>query len=236
MARSSSLLFTGYVTLAISLSGAIHAGEIRRSPQAIDGQFIVVLKRDAVERASASTIAADMSARFAIANVRRVFKSALPGFSAEMSEAHALELANDPRVAYIQENGRIDAIDVVQQKSVIAAASTQNDAPWGLDRIDQQALPLSGTYSFDGAPANGVDVYVLSTGIGLSHVEFSGRATFAFDAIGEATAEDCNGNGTALASLVGGGRFGVAKGVRLHSVIVLNCVGSGNIEFVFIVI
>ncbi|MBV9494873.1 MAG: S8 family peptidase [Acidobacteria bacterium] len=211
------------VALAISFSAdvhAVHAGELRRAAHAVDGEYIVVLKSDAGD---VSSVAADMHA-----NVRHVFGSALHGFSAEMSAARAEELANDPRVAYVQENGIVEVQDVGAKHPLVHATAIQNDASWGLDRIDQRALPLSGTYSFDGAPAN-VDVYVLDTGIRLSHSDFAGRAAHAFDSTGEGP-EDCNGHGTGTASVVGGGQWGVAKGVSLYSVKVLKCSGSGTFE------
>ena len=48
-----------------------------------------------------------------------------------------------------------------------------------------------------------------------------------FTAIGGGTA-DCNGHGTHVAGTVGGTNYGVAKGVTLIPVRVLNCSGSGS--------
>ena len=42
------------------------------------------------------------------------------------------------------------------------------------------------------------------------------------------TADDCNGHGTHVAGTVGGATYGVAKGVSLVAVRVLNCSGSGT--------
>src|SRR3989454_1354765 len=104
-----------------------------------------------------------------------------------------------------------------------------NGDPWGLDRIDQQALPLSGTYTYtsDGA---GVQAYIIDTGIWTLHPDFGGRADNVYDALTldlVAIGEDCNGHGTHVAGTVGGATYGVAKGVSLHGVRVLGCAGVG---------
>src|SRR5438034_11325926 len=101
-----------------------------------------------------------------------------------------------------------------------------NGDPWGLDRIDQQTEPLSRTYTYtsDGA---GVNVYIIDTGIWTLTADFEGRADNVYDAFG-LTGEDCHGHGTHVAGIVGGATYGVAKGVSLHAVRVLDCKGYGT--------
>ena len=106
--------------------------------------------------------------------------------------------------------------------------------PWGLDRIDQRALPLDGRFNRvqDGA---GVHAYVIDSGIRKSHREFEGRADWIGDFVGgnpaRADADDCDpppsgGHGTHVASILGGRSFGVAPGVRLHALRILPCGGT----------
>jgi subtilisin family serine protease len=133
-----------------------------------------------------------------------------------MSEGQAKKLADDDRVAWVEEDGEV-SID-----------TTQSGATWGLDRIDQRDRPLNGTfvYSRNGA---GVKAYIIDTGIRRTHTQFGGRAIDGYDAVdGVLPAADCNGHGTHVSGTVGGSTYGVAKGVTLVAVRVLDCNGSGT--------
>src|SRR5881296_4183114 len=104
----------------------------------------------------------------------------------------------------------------------------QSNPDWGLDRVDQTDLPLSGTYDY-GATGNTVRVYIIDTGIRQSHVDFGGRAIPGQDEIGDGFGtNDCFGHGTHVSGTSGGYTYGMAKGVVLVAVRVLNCFGSGT--------
>jgi hypothetical protein len=148
--------------------------------------------------------------------LKHTFTKVFQGFSAELTESAVKVLRMHPD------------IELVEVDPVLSVDATQASAPWGLDRIDQTALPLSTTYSY-GNDASGVVVYILDTGINTAHVDFGGRAVAGFDAIAPGgAASDCHGHGTHVAGTVGGTTYGVAKGVRLVAVRVLDCAGSGS--------
>src|SRR5688572_7242865 len=151
------------------------------------------------------------------AQVSLVYSHALKGYAATVTDRGLSAIARDRRVANVERDGIASIVD------------TQNGATWGLDRIDQRSRPVDGTYTTNVADGTGVTAYIIDTGIRTSHSEFGGRAVFGTDTVdGGQAAIDCNGHGTHVASTVGGSNYGVAQGVTLVAVRVLNCAGSGS--------
>jgi len=185
----------------------------RTGPEVVPGQYIVVFSGPVADPASVATALV----RGLGGTMLHVYTSALKGFAARLPASAAEALRQNPLVASVEPD-QVMRADVTQTMDA-------NGDPWGLDRIDQGALPLSGTYSYT-ATAAGVHAYIIDTGIWTLHPEFGGRADDVYDALG-VTGEDCNGHGTHVAGTIGAATYGVAKAVSLHGVRVLNCAGIG---------
>jgi subtilisin family serine protease len=196
---------------------AFAEGAIRGAggPETIKDRYIVVLRDGAAEPDEVRAAARRLAARFG-GTAERSYDQTVKGFSVRISERRARRLAANPAVAYVQQDRRVRFAEV------------QPDPPsWGLDRIDQAALPLSRSYTYP-TTASAVTAYVLDTGIRTSHTEFGGRARSGYDFIdNDADASDCNGHGTHVAGTIAGTRYGVAKAANLVAVRVLDCAGSG---------
>lgn len=193
-------------------------GKVRTAPGAerIDDSYLVVLKDSATSLRAAPRAADDLTRRHG-GEVRRVWKDALHGFAARMSPAQAARMAADPRVDY------------VEQDVVVRTQAVQDNPPsWGLDRVDQRSRTLNQKYGYVTTASN-VTAYIVDTGIRTSHTTFGGRATWGRNSI-DSNNTDCNGHGTHVAGTVGGSHYGVAKGVKLVAVKVLNCQGSGTLS------
>ncbi|MFZ8893515.1 MAG: S8 family serine peptidase, partial [Ilumatobacteraceae bacterium] len=125
-------------------------------------------------------------------------------------------------------NPRVLSIERDSTVLVDPTPVSQTGATWGLDRLDQRALPLSGTFTSPSTASN-VFAYVVDTGIDATHPEFGGRVNSGFDAVSGGSGQiDCNGHGTHVAGTIASQTYGVAKAARLVPVRVLDCSGSGT--------
>jgi subtilisin family serine protease len=178
--------------------------------QVVPDQYIVVFDDDVADPPGVARRLATQHA----AEVHFTYSHALKGFAARLSAQAASALARHPNVAYVEQD-RLFQID-----------ATQTNPTWGIDRIDERSLPLSGTYTYTASGA-GVRAYIIDTGIQASHSQFGSRASNVYDYAG-GSGNDCHGHGTHVAGTVGSSTYGVAKSAYLRGVRVLNCAGSGT--------
>jgi serine protease len=230
-----TLAATCQISMAQTVDGNNDNSTIQgyNSATKIPNQYIVVFKDSVVTSQAAQLMAPGMSAAEARAaavreigvdlstkgkgEMMRTYSASINGMALNSNSPRAvMNLLSDPRVAFIEAD------------QVVSIGATQNNATWGLDRIDQANLPLNNTYNYD-ANGTGVNAYIVDTGVRISHNDFGGRGNSGYTAVNDGNGtNDCNGHGTHVAGTVGGSTYGVAKNVEIYAVRVLGCDGSGS--------
>ncbi|WP_395792316.1 S8 family serine peptidase [Aquimonas sp.] len=217
-----------FAVLCTMIAAALPAvgAELKKVEAPIKGQYIVVLKADpdaqsrqasrAPGAVDALSVAADMAVAYGL-EVERVYENALKGFVVtNANEKIISQLLWDDRVAFVEEDG------------MVFLNPTQTGATWGLDRIDQRARPLNGTYIYNTTATN-VRAYIIDSGVLNSHSQFGGRSSGGASYISDGRGTtDCNGHGTHVAGTVAGSVHGVAKGARIVPVRVFGCTGGSS--------
>ncbi|MER5812442.1 S8 family peptidase [Streptomyces sp. NPDC002033] len=216
---------TAVVALALGAAAALPASAADHGAQGVienagaagtvAGSYIVTLD-DSAARSTADSGKA-VAKRYG-ATIDRTYSAALNGYSVHVSEAQARKLAADPAVK-----------SVVQDRVFTVDATQPNPPSWGLDRIDQRALPLDQSYTYPDKAGEGVTAYIIDTGVRITHQDLGGRASYGYDAIdNDNTAQDGHGHGTHVAGTVAGNTYGVAKKAKIVGVRVLDNNGSGT--------
>jgi subtilisin family serine protease len=216
-----------FFLLLVAIVAAANVAPLLRadSPTVIPGSYIVVLK-DTVSRLERNAHVLALKDN----NVKVDYEyDSLNGFAAHFNEDTLKAQLAHPFVKYIEAD-QVASISTQEVPQAPLAAITQSGATWGISRVWQKNVtsPVPGNYVYPENAGDGVDVFVIDTGILVSHLDFGGRATSAFNNINGETSSDLNGHGTHCAGTVGGNTYGVAKKVRLYSVKVLNAQGSGS--------
>ncbi|KAI0250070.1 peptidase S8/S53 domain-containing protein [Lactifluus subvellereus] len=153
--------------------------------------------------------------------IHHVFDSHIKGYAGKFSDRVLQRIREMPEVDY------------VERDQIVKTQDTQKAAPWGLARISHRPRLTFGTftkYEYDPRGGEGVDVYVIDTGVHINHDEFEGRASWGKTIPTNDVDEDNNGHGTHCAGTIASRKYGVAKSANVIAVKVLGSNGSGSMS------
>ena len=197
----------------------------------IENQYIVTLAPNITDLLGVNdltTAIRTLLAGIGGGDVLFTYQHALTGMTVQLTDLQASLL------------GILPGVLAIEPDRTVAAIATQNNATWGLDRVDQPLLPLDNRYQYPNSGGQDVTVYVVDTGLRSTHSDFTGRVSpgrnfvssggflFGGGSVDPADTEDCNGHGTHVAGTAVGTTWGVAKQANIAPVRVLGCNGSGS--------
>ncbi|KAH7403226.1 peptidase S8/S53 domain-containing protein [Cadophora sp. MPI-SDFR-AT-0126] len=185
----------------------------------VKDSYIVVYQKDVTAAALASHIEEvnSLIAKREVGGIGATYDiGTFKGYQITTDAATLGAIAASPDVAYIEKD----------QKVYASALTSQTGATWGLGRISHRNQD-STTYIYDSTAGSGTTVFVVDTGILISHSQFGGRATWGANFV-DSSNTDGNGHGTHCAGTIAGSTYGVAKAARLVAVKVLDASGGGT--------
>ncbi|KAJ7648705.1 peptidase S8/S53 domain-containing protein [Mycena polygramma] len=197
----------------------------------INDSYIVVLKR---EYASATQVQNHFNFLAAVQEesplvgggagegIRHIYDGFLRGYTGRFSETAMHQLRSMPEVDYIEHDRLVHTMDI----------ATQKGTPWGLARISNReklSFRTYGKYHYGPRGGEGVDVYVVDSGVNIHHDEFEGRASWGKTFVANEVDEDANGHG-AQDALRRDHKYGVAKAARIIAVKVMSADGTGSLS------
>jgi len=193
-------------------------------PTRIDGHYIVIYHENTTREAfnahlKGVSFASSLKYTYDIGETYK-------GFAAQLSPRVLEALLDDPMIHEVH----CDGLASIAENS---CGTTQSNAPsWGIARtshkgeLDDIGLRDDHYFHLD-ETGSGVDIYILDTGIYITHNDFGGRARYGANFV-DNVPTDQNSHGTHCAGTAAGARFGLAKGANLIAVKVLNAGGSGS--------
>ena len=130
----------------------------------IQNQYIVTLVPNITEQlglTSLTTAIQTLLAGIGGGEVLYTYDNALLGMTVRLTNLQASLL------------GILPGVISVEPDRVVSTVAVQNNATWGLDRVDQPALPLDSSFQYPDSGGRDVNIYVVDTGVRTSHQEFT---------------------------------------------------------------
>ncbi|KAI0230340.1 proteinase B, partial [Massospora cicadina] len=189
----------------------------------VNGGYIVTLKsnqRSNPTFAHLEKVRSLFNARIGDANmIGHIYNTTFDGYSAQFSK----EILNLVKA--------MPEVDAVEEDQMAKISAVQRGAPWGLSRLSSKGrLGTNGrnlVYTHDPTGGQGVDVFVIDTGINIHHPDFQGRAIWGANFVNGSPNTDQNGHGSHCAGTIASHTYGVAKSATVIAVKVLDARGQG---------
>eukprot|EP01083_Nonionella_stella_P291336 991376_1 len=216
-------ILRAYWCILFSIANLLHACTVHTTTgPTVHHEFIAIMKSDAALHNLRSTMAAAPSN-----------SSAAPLHCTIPFVLHLTGVCGAELDAIIGEMGEhMESVfpnSIFEQHQLI----TKEAKSWGLDRIDQPRF-LDGSYSVPEANFSDVEVYIVDTGVASDHEEFLPDQVRHLSCLGSVCRHrdsgiDFTGHGTHVAGIAGSLRYGVAPGVPITDVQVLEADGQGRL-------
>ncbi|KAK3313212.1 peptidase S8/S53 domain-containing protein [Apodospora peruviana] len=226
------LSLAALVGLPLALAGAPIKNANVKSSLVVPNSYIVTYKKNAdpVKRKKHEAEVNKQAKKCNKAGIVRTIciNGGLEAYVVEISPSEIGIVTKSDLVDYVEKDTYIktSAVAAPLEKR---AFTTQKKAPWGLGRISHKALG-SADYYYDQTAGSKVRVYVVDSGILLSHEEFEGRAVWGANFVSGTKNADEFGHGTHVAGIIGGKTYGVAKKATLVAVKVADKNGAGTMS------
>lgn len=136
--------------------------------------------------------------------------------------------------SYDIEQNIFQNMDKYYQTTLDNHVEVQDRAPWGISRVSNGESFDSPYYKYPSSAGENVDVYVIDTGIEITHPQFHGKAIFGANFVEGSKDTDENGHGTHCAGVIAGKNVGIAKKAQLIAVKVMDKLGVGRISRVIL--
>ncbi|KAG8905065.1 serine protease [Tulasnella sp. 403] len=190
----------------------------------IDDSYIIVLK-DGIDLTTHTAVVQGMHTEDALnsdgSGLTHVYDGPIKGYAGRFGNTTVAKIRAMAEVDYIEHD------------QLVWATEIERSAPWGLARISHREKLRFGTfreYVYDKHGGEGVDAYVIDTGVNIDHVEFQGRAKWGKTIPVNDVDVDANGHGTHCAGTIASRKYGVAKAANIIAVKVLGSNGSGTMS------
>ncbi|XP_022081689.1 uncharacterized protein LOC110974396 [Acanthaster planci] len=213
-------IFVGALWALLQASSGYSPPVIQNSDGSLGGQYLIKIKAgydiDAVAKEIEDLIVPDDSKSKVHAEIKHKIKNVVPVIVARLNFKAQEKIQTVAGIEYIEEDG------IVKEENLASDKDTKVPKDYGLDRINQLDSGLDGNVTING-DGFGTNIYLLDTGIQDLHRDFECRARHAYDAFGGDGFDTCTGHGTAVAGIIAGSRYGVAKRATMHSLKVIGC-------------